>query len=389
MTEERVTWPMLRKLYNQYLIDLLMLAKKTPSIRHALSEAGHKAISPDAEVHIAHAIASLHEKLEGVDGAGSDPVTRRECLASEPFDALLLVDYTESGAPIPGRCDAALTFEPIKGVSFLRMLEVESKDDLTIVGMYVYILATLATTFNDEDDDLASSVVSVLSRAQSEVPDILQKIDGILEDDIVKLLDQVSTLSHRQHVGGGAPGGDAPPPPEGEECRMDDILNKMKDSKIASIAEEISRDIDPSMLSDLGAGLNFNDLTNASTPLGSIVSKVGSTIQSKMATGEINQADIMKEAFSFLGEFQKSGAMGGGGAGAGGGGAGMPDLFSMMSSMMAGGGGGGMANLAKAAAAMGASGSGSGRSAGGGRIDELNKRRDRIRKKLADKKQSS
>lgn len=322
-----VTCDMLPGLYNQYLIDLLLIVKSTPAVRKAISTAGHKAISTDTKAHIDTAVASMFRVTTGKDDEES---TCRACLAHTSIqDATPEAEFAKS-------------FEPLSSITFKQLLEVK-QDDRDMVALYVYTLATLAAVYNDKDDDLAANVSKILTRAQSDRDDsdVLQAMDGILEEDIVELLEKVSSLTHtsKNDASNADDNGD-----EGAEgaggAGMDELLEKMKDSKIAGIAEEISKDIDVSALGDIasGGGLNFSDLTNANSPLGSIVGKVGATIQKKMASGELNQADLMKEALSFLGA---AGGMGGGMGGGGGAGmGGMSDLFSMMSGLGAGGAGG-------------------------------------------------
>jgi hypothetical protein len=52
--------------------------------------------------------------------------------------------------------------------------------------------------------------------------------------------------------------------------------------------------------------------------LGSIVSKVGSQLQSKLANGEIRQEDLMRDAMAMLQHMNVGGAGGGGAGGMGG-----------------------------------------------------------------------
>jgi len=331
MTHE-VTCEMLPSLYNQYLIDLLMHVKN--KLKGAISAAGHKAISPDTKEHIDTASKSLFRPL-----SEESRDTCRSCLAN-----LASLDGEGSEAEL------AMSFEPLSAITFKQFLDAADEEDNSrnLIATYVYTLATLAAVYHESDDALTSNVSRILTRAQSDLdnPEILQAMDGILEDDIVHLLEKVSEYTIKSSP---PPDADADAEAQQSAEAVNEILEKMKDSKIASIAEEISKDIDVTTLGDISSGINFSDLTNSSSPLGSIVNKVGSTIQKKMASGELNQADLMREACTFLG------AAGGAGAGAGGsgGGGGMPDMSAMadMFSMFTGGGGG-TPDLQRAARAM-------------------------------------
>ena len=80
-------------------------------------------------------------------------------------------------------------------------------------------------------------------------------------------------------------------------------MNFLNNSKIGSLAKEISDEIDvKSMNVD-----NPNDLfnmdnmfSNNGNPLGNIIQKVSSTITNKINNGELNQEELMSEAFSLM-----------------------------------------------------------------------------------------
>lgn len=77
----------------------------------------------------------------------------------------------------------------------------------------------------------------------------------------------------------------------------------ISNTKIGSLAKEISDEIDISSLNIT----NPNDLLNADmfnpnseNPLGNIIKKVSDSIHSKIETGDINQEELMSEAFSLM-----------------------------------------------------------------------------------------
>jgi hypothetical protein len=253
--------------YNTYLVDLIRLCKAANSeVASVIKQAGHKAIASASDTYILHAISSISQE------------DRRRSLAQ---DVAIADVWTSS---------AALSFQPLSGVPFERLLPSSSTDKVT---PYLFILAALAITYEENSDDLAQTVVNVLARAQQgscASDNLLQMIDGILEDDIVSLLEKVAESYA------------APPPPPSEGGGLDDILSQFKNSKIAQVAAEISEDIDVDSFDP--SQLDMSKLGDPNSALGSIVSKVGSKIQSKLSSGEVNHADLIAEACGFLKAFQ-------------------------------------------------------------------------------------
>jgi hypothetical protein len=92
----------------------------------------------------------------------------------------------------------------------------------------------------------------------------------------------------------------------------------LKNSKIGMLAKEISEDIDLSALNidkpedflnpKTFGGENTAALTN-------IIAQVGSKIQSKLGSGDLNHEDLMSEAMSMLSMLGKDGSAGGAGGG--------------------------------------------------------------------------
>jgi len=118
----------------------------------------------------------------------------------------------------------------------------------------------------------------------------------------------------------------------------DSFLN----SNIGNLAKEISQDLD---LSELKCMENPDDLMKSlmggsgENGLGNIIQKVSSKLQSKLASGQLNEEALMKEATQMMSMLNPAlASMGMGGMGGGKGGmSGMGDLFSMVGGMMGGG----------------------------------------------------
>lgn len=75
----------------------------------------------------------------------------------------------------------------------------------------------------------------------------------------------------------------------------DEIKDKLENSTIGNIAKEISSEIDLSEM-DIRKPEDITKLMS-----GNIIGKVGEKIQKKIASGEINQQDLLNEAMSMLG----------------------------------------------------------------------------------------
>ena len=118
--------------------------------------------------------------------------------------------------------------------------------------------------------------------------------------------------------------------------------DKFMNSSIGTLAKEISQDLD---LSDLQGLESPDDLMKSlmgggGGSLGNIIQKVSSKLQTKLASGQLNEEALMKDATQMMGMLNpalQSMGMGGmsGGKGSGGG---MGNLFSMMGGLMGGGG---------------------------------------------------
>lgn len=135
--------------------------------------------------------------------------------------------------------------------------------------------------------------------------------------------------------------------PEGKMPDMSSFLDGMDEKKfeenflnsgIGNLAKEISEGLSQD---DIKCMENPEDLMKnlmggggEGGGLGNIIQKVSSTLQNKMASGELNEEALMKEATNMMGMLSPAMQQMGGGKGGMGG---MGDLFSMMGGMMGGG----------------------------------------------------
>lgn len=159
-------------------------------------------------------------------------------------------------------------------------------------------------------------------------------------EDILK--EQATKHEAETEAGSGAGAGPLPGLFEGmDEGKFEE---KFMNSSIGNLAKEISQDLD---LSDLQNLESPDDLMKAfmnggSGGLGSIIQKVSSKLQTKLASGDLNEEALMKDATQMMGMLNPAlQSMGLGGMGGGGGGGkgmeGMGNLFSMMGGLMGGG----------------------------------------------------
>ena len=342
--------------YNKYLIDLVL---NHPTLKRNMKSAGHKAIDPMSSEHIDNARRS--------------------------FDRTAFVELATTDALSDAR---VLSFEPMVGITVATLCDTDDVANIRrAITSYVYIFATLCATYcecdceSGADAALTSNVLKVLSRIQNgQTSD--DELNGIMVDDIVTLLDKVSELTLDEDceydgtaacatgaTGASATGaegaeGGGEQDAEGRQKIDEAVIKTFENSKIADLAKEISTEIDMTKLSEGMENpmdmLNFSNLTDSNSVLGSIVGKVGNKIQSKLATGELKHDELLSEAVNLLKAFDVNGAnpllsgMGMGGA------AGTKGMNLNMLKKMSGLGGGG--NSANTAAA-----------------------RDRIRQKLAKK----
>lgn len=82
-----------------------------------------------------------------------------------------------------------------------------------------------------------------------------------------------------------------------------DLGMMLENTKIGSLAKEIAGEVDVSAFtgSNMSADMfSLEGLTNPKSPLAGIVQTVGSKIQSKIASGELKQEDLLAEAIGML-----------------------------------------------------------------------------------------
>jgi hypothetical protein len=184
------------------------------------------------------------------------------------------------------------------------------------VKSFLYILTTLAIIGNTATSDDGAALVKVLDvmkTIQQKEDEAFDKLlSDILDDDITAAL---RSLKEVMSTAISLDTGDV----ENMSANGGIDASMLDNTTIGNLAKEISAELDFSSMSNIQKPEDFMNLTN----IGSIVNKVGSKIQTKLTNGEINQQDLVNEAFSFLNVLNK-------------GGNGNPMLSSMMRNFMGG-----------------------------------------------------
>lgn len=86
------------------------------------------------------------------------------------------------------------------------------------------------------------------------------------------------------------------------EDEIPDMLSGIHDTKIGKLAQEISGKIDITSL-NTGSMNNINDLfSGENNAMSSIIQQVSSVMADKMQKGELDQEELMQEAFSMMGK---------------------------------------------------------------------------------------
>jgi hypothetical protein len=308
------------------MLDLVVDIKHIDALtaKRILQTSGNRTIDPISPQYISHGISTIRE------------------LKTELFGA-----YNEDADPqfpFPSKNETVRMFEFLPGVtagSFLDITENNaSEEDKSKVHMYIHVLITLCIAHMECEDScdseaLADAVLSGIGALQNPCHDTsdngsIQNPRIVLDDDIDILLRRMDMMKRVEVQ-----------KDEEKGCDMSELLGN---SKIADLANEVASDIDiAKLLKDVGneggdnnTTFDFSKLTQNTNLIGEIVSNVGAKIQNKLASGELNQQDLMKEALSLMASFNGGAGMGGmGGMG------GMAGLSEIITSTAGGGKGSG------------------------------------------------
>ena len=214
--------------------------------------------------------------------------------------------------------------EVFLGVSLKDILSVLNEDDKNVVSKYMYTLGLMNYVFHELDNsnsnainDLFTSILDAFKTidAHGDITTILQ---SIVDDDIKTVLEKLVGLATKM------PKVEAPT--EGSAAGASSSDDFFETSKIGKLAKEISSNIDVSSLNVKNPAdlLNVQNLLSGdgNNGLASIIQQVGSTITSKIQSGELKQEELIADAMSLVSKLNlgKGGKKGRGG---------VPDLGNM------------------------------------------------------------
>ena len=283
----------------------------------------------------------------------------------EYWDAQL--GHDAAGSDWQSKVDA----EVFKGVSLQMVLDNVGSADVAIVSKYMYTLGLLNYIFRELDDSNASGVDDLFNsileciRTMDSNGDMSSIMQNIVDDDVKSALENMSKLAVVLPSSADDDTGSS----ENKQESSDDFFET---SKIGKLAKEISSSIDISKLNikDPADLLNMQKLMSGegNEGLASIIQQVGSTITSKIQSGELKQEDLIADAMSLVSKLNsgKKGRKGKGGP---------ADLAAALSAM------GGMGNMGGMMGDMMKMMSGG--------IKKKTSARDRLREKIAKRKQEA
>ena len=191
--------------------------------------------------------------------------------------------------------------EYIDNIEILKELKAgEINGDIKVYYLYIfYLLSKLYTdTTNCGDDSkmkssykaILVSILKILNGGYS-TQDI---VDEVFDDDYRILMSYVADNRIEE---------------ESEPIDAPFNMGMINDTKIGKLAQEISTKIDMSTLNTDNIS-NMNDLfSGENNAMGSIIQQVSSVMSEKMQSGELNQEELMTEAFAMMGNMQNNDMM--------------------------------------------------------------------------------
>lgn len=262
------------RVFNKFFSSFLKDLKEVDEDLRKLVKASYKAIDKTSSEYCDYVVANVIPQLEKLK-AGS------------------LEDGDVRGAELAKGVSLGVILDKVVGD--------DKKEDRVIVLNYVYILALFAymSTLEDENE-LFTQVVRVLGYIQAKNMDEYNgEKDDIIDDDIKDLLEKIKEydvtpkVEVKNEVPGAAGG-------------FGDIFGALENSKIADLAKEIAKDVDMSALKGENPDdmiKNMLDFGSGNNMLGNIISKVSSTLNNKITSGELKHDELLGEAMSMMNIF--------------------------------------------------------------------------------------
>jgi hypothetical protein len=264
----------------------------------------------------------------------------------------------------------------LRGIQIGKLFNIFSNEKEVILSyiMTLYLFGYLYNDINEENyneiDSLLQTTLKVIHSIDSEFNNITGLLDNILDDTIKHILLMIKSLKIHM-VDNEQEKNEANNNPD-----LDSYADLIDNSKIGSIAKDICSslkdiNIDPNSSPEELMSSIFSGSNNM---IGNLIEQVGSTLTNKINNGEINQEELIGDAFKLIGKLNNDGNSGENNF--------MGDLFkNVMGSM--GNSGNNMPDFGDIAKQM------SGKNIDKNKVNQLvnqNKTKERLKKKLEDKK---
>ena len=258
------------RVFNKFFSSFLKDLKEVDEDLRKLVKVSYKAINKTSSEYCEYVVTNMIPHLDK--------------LKSSSFE-----DESVKGADLAKGISLGFILEKVSGD--------DKKEDRTIVLNYVYILVLFAymSTLDDENE-LFTQVVRVLGFVQAKnIEEYDGEKDDIIDDDIKDLLEKVREYEITPKV-----------EVKTEFPSTRDIFGSLENSKIADLAKEIAKDVDFTALKGEDPEdmiKNMFDCGSGNNMLGNIISKVSSTLNNKINSGELKHDDLLGEAMSMMNIF--------------------------------------------------------------------------------------
>lgn len=168
--------------------------------------------------------------------------------------------------------------------------------DIVTCECYIYIFTLIGYLYSLDDEDDASNLFDVCTSAVSMIQkgsDYKGSVGTVYDKSVLRLLELTDVAMRSSKVKGVNA-------EDGAQSFDNDALSMLENSKIGSLAKEISQEIDLSNIKADKPEELIASLLSGDGALGGIINKVGSKIQSKIQNGEIKHEELLSDAFSML-----------------------------------------------------------------------------------------
>lgn len=318
--------------FNKFFADYILLLKKTsPAIKEALK---HHYRSIDnmstSTIHLdwfkdtvnVEALSAAYE--EHVQGKADGSALKSMPLAKGVTAEMLMLPSCKTGQGQDEACKATEGEEASADQQKQQQQNTAAgaaaeKGSFLQVLSYLCLLACLHYLYR-ENENVSAANAADASESSKQLELLLQKtlmivpkvqngqdvgddVAGILDEDLVQLIDRMidceTELHEMLHEGNGDASNDHAGTGGGGAEQFAQMLDRFKDSKLGKLASELTDEIDISKLNIENPAdmLNFANITNQDSALGSIVNKMSNKIKS----GEIRYDELIGEA---MGMFQ-------------------------------------------------------------------------------------